>query len=67
MILPSQKRLSAVVRKIQDLVISQVERDAWSGAAADELNRLGEQVLTGKLTPQAAAKKVLSNLKLGKK
>jgi LAO/AO transport system kinase len=59
------KRLAAVIRKIQDLVIAQVERDAWSGKGMGALESLGENVLNGKLTPQAAAGKVLNELRTG--
>ncbi len=59
------KRLAAVVRKIQDLVIAQVEKDAWSGKGAGALESLGEKVLGGKLTPQDAAREVLKKLKTG--
>jgi len=59
------KRRAAVIRKIQDLVIAQVERDAWSGRGMGALESLGEKVLNGKLTPQAAAAKVLNELRTG--
>ncbi len=57
------KRLTAAVKKIQDLVVSHLEREAESGAGTDALRKLGEKVLGGKLTPQAAACKVLDNLR----
>jgi LAO/AO transport system kinase len=59
------KRLAAILRKIQDLVIAQVERDAWSGGGMETLEGLGEEVLSGKLTPQAAAGQVLRKLRKG--
>jgi LAO/AO transport system kinase len=59
------KRLAAVIRKIQDLVISQIERDAWSGKGMGALESLGENVLNGKLSPQAAAGQVLRKLRTG--
>ena len=60
-----EKRLNAALKKIRDLVVSQIEREAWSGKAMSRLRELGVQVLDGKLTPQAAARKILNNLKSG--
>jgi LAO/AO transport system kinase len=57
------KRLAAAIRKIQDLVIAQIERDAWSGKGMETLENLGEKVLNKKITPQAAAGKVLQELR----
>jgi LAO/AO transport system kinase len=56
------KRLSAAVRKIRDLVVAQVERETWAGGSTNTLEKLGRQVLDGKLTPQAAAEVILRRL-----
>lgn len=57
------RRLGAAVRKIQDLVAFQIERKVCSGDGVRELEQLGKQVIGRKLTPQAAARKILKKLK----
>ncbi len=57
------KRLGAAIRKIHDLVVSQVQRDLQSAEVTKELEKLAKLIMDGKLTPQSAARKIISKLK----
>jgi len=57
------KRVSSAVRKIQDIVISQVEKKAWRENQEEYIRQLGAKVVNGEMTPYAAAGIVFEHIK----
>jgi LAO/AO transport system kinase len=60
------KRLAAAARKIRDLVLARVQRDACSGAGRARLEEFAREVAAGRLTPQAAADEMFEKLAVRK-